>query len=206
MSQPAWQPVLSFVPDALTASQVGVWETDFENDSTRVDATCAAIFGVDPVAAARGLPLAAYVRKVLPEDRQMLDDKLTEVRNVGGLFVIEYRTKPVPDDLRWVLARGRYDRNHATGHMRGRGIIIDITESKLDGQVEDRALFVAPAEVSPSLDRLAAIALEARQEVDDLGEKEGSPLRRVVDAFLWAVGQALAKARGTLNPTKRDLN
>lgn len=206
MSQPASQPVLSFVPDALSASQVGVWETDFANDLTRGDATLAALFGVDPARAAQGLPLAHYVRNVSTEDRTMLSDKLNHVRSVGGLFVIEYRTRPRPGDVRWVLARGRYELDEATGSMTGRGIVIDITDSKLDGQMEDRALFFAPDEASPSLDRVAMLALEARREIDDLGEQETSPLRRAVDAFLMAVGRAIAQGQSALRKTGRNIN
>lgn len=206
MSVPTNQPLLSFAPEALSASQVGVWETDFDNDRTRVDAAVAALFGIDPKEAAEGLPMAYYVRSVVREDQTALKEKLHQVRSSGGLYVIEFRTRPTPTDLRWVLARGRYERDQTTGVMTGRGIIIDITESKMDGQVEDRALFFAPTEASPSLDRLAAIALEARQEVDELGEKEGSPLRRTVDAFLWTIGQALAKAQGMPTQPRRDLN
>jgi hypothetical protein len=200
------QPLLSFVPQALTASQVGVWETDFDNDRTRVDATSAAMFGLDPVEAAEGLPLAHFVRSVLPEDRTTLDDKLKHVRVYGGLFVIEYRTRPSPTEIRWILARGCYERDPATGAMTGRGIVIDITESKRDGQVEDRALFFAPEPDSPSLDHVAILALEARQEIDELGEAPGSPLRSAVDGLLWAVGRAIVAAQNSLRKPDRNIN
>lgn len=206
MSEPASQPMLSFVPDALSASQVGVWETDFAKDRTRGDATLAALFGVDPLQAAEGLPLAHYVRNVVAEDRAMLYDKLNDVREVGGLFVIEYRTRPSPNTVRWVLARGRYERSEGTGAMTGRGIVIDITESKLDGQMEDRALFFAPNENVPSLDQVAVLALQARQEIDELGEQEGSPLRRAVDAFLMAVGRAIAQGQTAMQRVSRKVN
>ena len=206
MSEPVTHRLLPFVPEALSASQVGVWETDFDNDRTRVDAALAALFGVDPHEAAVGLPLARYVQAVVPEDRAALDEKLNQVRQFGGMYVIEFRTQPKPTDLRWVLARGRYERDQTTGVMTGRGIIIDITESKMDGQVEDRALFFAPDSDGPSLDHVAALTLEARQEIDALGEKEGSHLRNAVDALLWAVGRAIIAAQGALKRPGRTIN
>ncbi|WP_306421670.1 PAS domain-containing protein [Methylobacterium aerolatum] len=183
-----------------------MWETDFDNGRTRVDGTIAALFGIDPHEAAIGLPLARYVDAVVPEDRTALEEKLTQVRTLGGMYVIEFRTRPTPTDLCWVLARGRYERNQSTGAMTGRGIIIDITESKMDGQAEDRALFFAPRAEGPSLNHVAALTLEARQEIDDLGEKEGSPLRRAVDALLWAVGRAITAAQDGLKRSRRTIN
>ena len=89
--------------------------------------------------AANGLPLADYIRKVSLEDREMLFDRLNQVRLSGGMFVVEYRTHPTPDDVRWVLARGRYERDPRTGAMMGRGIVIDITENGWAGALKDVA-------------------------------------------------------------------
>jgi hypothetical protein len=105
-----------------------------------------------------------------------------------------------------VLARGRYERDSVTGSMTGRGIIIDITDSKMDGQVEDRAIFVAPQREGPSLDHIAALTLEARQEIDDLGVSKSSPLRRAVDTLLWAVGRALGEAQTRPKKSGRGVN
>jgi len=150
--------------------------------------------------------MAYFVRAVLPEDRTALHDKLYQVRTFGGLYVFEFRTQPTPHKTRWLLARGRYERNQTSGTMTGRGIIIDITESKLDGQVEDRALFYATGKGSPSLNRVAVLALEARQQIDDLGEKDGSPLRNAIDALLWAVGRAITAGRNSVKKPKRQIN
>ncbi|TNC08775.1 diguanylate cyclase [Methylobacterium terricola] len=190
--------VLSFVPDALTASQVGTWETESLTDRTVSDATTAALFGLDPVRAAGGLPLAAYSRVIHPDDRAAFFGKLNRVRDHGGLFVIEYRTLPGPSDLRWVLARGRYERDERTGGMTGRGIVIDITESKHDGRVEDRAFFFVEDDTEMPLDRAAACAIQARQAIDEFAGPERLGLRRSVDTLLLALGRALACRIGPL--------
>jgi hypothetical protein len=162
-------------------------------DRTVADATTAFLFGVDADEAARGLPLISYTRNIHPDDRTEFRQKLGLVRDRGGLFVIEYRTCPTPTDVRWVLARGRYERDPLTGLMVGRGIVIDITESKSDGRVEDRAFFVASDDGQPSLEHVAELTLKAREEIDELGEQESSPLRRAVDALLWIIGRTLAQ-------------
>ena len=206
MPRPRSKLVPAFVPDALSASQVGVWETDFQNDLTFGDATLAALFGVDPLDAANGLPLADYIRNVLLEDREMLFHRLNQVRLAGGMFVVEYRTHPTPDDVRWVLAWGRYEREPRTGAMMGRGIVIDITDSKLDGQMSDRAIIVMPDRYEGALDRIASLAITVRREIDELGESESSPLRKAIDTLLWAVGRALAAAQTAQGNRKSRFN
>ena len=190
---PQTRPVLAFVPTALLASQVGTWESNVTTDRTVADATTAFLFGVDEGEASRGLPLLCYTRNIHPDDQAEFRQKLGMVRDRGGLFVIEYRTCPAPMDVRWVLARGRYERDPLTGQMVGRGIVIDITESKSDGRVEDRAFFVASDRGQPSLEHIAELTLKARGEIDELGEQETSPLRRAVDALLWIIGRTLAQ-------------
>ena len=199
MPIPLTQPVLAFVLNALTASQVGTWETDPHTDNTLSDATTAALFGVDPDQAAKGLPLATYAGAVHLDDRAALYETLMHVREHGGLFVIEYRTLPTLTDLRWVLARGRYERDERTGTMIGRGIVIDITESKLDGRAKDRAFFLMEEDNETPLDRAAALTIQARQAIDEVPGTEGLGLRRLVDALLLALGRALARRTSILD-------
>lgn len=203
---PATQRVLAFVPGAMVASQVGAWESDITNDRTVGDATTAALFGVDPDEASFGLPLVSYTRNIHVDDQLHFREKLGNVRDHGGLFVIEYRTCPSPTDVRWVLARGRYERDPLSGNIVGRGIVIDITESKADGRVEDSAFFVRPEGTNPSLEHIAALALEAREEMDNLGEHATSPLRRAMDALLFIIGRTLALRQTDTKTPKLRVN
>lgn len=205
MSQ-STEAVLAFVPSALIASQVGTWESDITGDRTVADAKTASLFGVDPEAATLGLPLLSYTRNIHPDDRAKFEQKLGGIRDHGGLFVIEYRTRPTPTDLRWVLVRGRYERDPRTGHVIGRGIVIDITESKGDGRVEDRAFFVRHAAAEASLEQVAHLALEVRNEIDELGETADSPLRKAIDTLLWVIGRSLVQRRDGVKSEKLTLN
>jgi hypothetical protein len=183
--------VPAFMPAALAASNVGTWEINVAEGRVVADAITAALFGLDPGAAAHGLSLMCYVRGVHPEDRPVFHDKLEPVRREGGLFVVEYRTRPDPGEVRWVLARGRYERD-ATGRMQGRGICIDITEGKLDGKAEDRVLFALGPTHTP-LEQAADAAIAAREAIDRLQEPGRRTLRQRVDALLWDVGRAIAR-------------
>ena len=184
---------LEFLPDALTASQVGIWETDFENDRTVADATTAALFGLDPAQAARGLPLAAYVQAIFPPDREEFATNINRVCEHGGLLVAEYRVRSLANGVRWLLARGNYKRDDNTGEVIGRGIVVDISEIKQNSQAEDCALFVLPRKDEHPLDRLATYALQARRVIDETAEHERPALQQAVETLLWAVGRALAK-------------
>ncbi|WP_244625479.1 PAS domain-containing protein [Methylobacterium mesophilicum] len=184
------------MPEALAASNVGTWRTGQTVQHYITDETAAALFGLDPEQAAEGVPLLNYSRAVHPADRAVFHEKIDRVTEYGGLFVIEYRTMPRAGALRWVLARGRYERDPLTGEMQGRGILIDITESKLDGHVEDRALFIKPHTHKHPLDRAADLAVETRQAIDQVGGHEGQALRHAIDALLWLLGRTLARRNG----------
>lgn len=205
MAHQAMQSVLAFVPEALVSSQVGTWEIDFESDSAQCDAMTAALFGLDPVEAAEGLSPGAFVRSIYPADRAAYVAKAERMRERGGLSVIEYRTVPRPGEVRWVLARGRYERDPATNTMRGRGIIIDITESKLDGMVEDKAFFLAPdgSELETPLERATGHALQVRRALDDMERQDAAPLLDIINTFLWAIGRTLAREIGDQRDEKR---
>ncbi|CAX27538.1 conserved protein of unknown function; putative sensor (PAS) domain [Methylorubrum extorquens DM4] len=139
------------------------------------------------------MPLAAYTKAILPADQDEFFTNIDRVCEQGGLFVVEYRVCSAERGVRWVLARGHYKRNTQTGKVLGRGIVVDITEGKLNGQAEDRALFVLPSRNEPPLDRIATYALQARRAVDDVAGHDGPALRSAIDGLLWAVGRALAK-------------
>lgn len=191
----ATRSVPAFVTAALTASNVGTWQTSRDGRHLTTDATTAALFGVGADAATLGLPLSKFTRALHPADRAAFADKHARMVAHGGLFVIEYRTTPSPRSVRWVLARGRYERDPATGEMQGRGICIDITESKLDERVEDRAFFrdVSVGVDETPLDRAAALAIEARRVIDTMGAEDRPALRQAVDGLLWAMRRALAR-------------
>lgn len=181
------------VQAALTASNVGLWQTCVSDDRYIVDETAAKLFGVDGQKAALGLPLALYARAIHPADRAAFRERVARVTYRGGLFVHEYRTIPHPKEVRWVLTRGRYEHDPVTGRMQGRGILIDLTESKLDGHVEDRALFVDLPRADDPLDQAALLALETREVIDGIADEAAPALREAVDALLWVVGRALAR-------------
>jgi hypothetical protein len=185
--------VPAHIPEAFAASNVGTWQTGQSVHHYIVDEAAAALFGLDAAKAAEGFLLMNFLKAIHPGDRKLFRDRIGRSIEHGGLFVMEYRTTPRPNEVRWVLGRGRYERNPATGEMQGRGILIDITESKLDGHVDDRALFIAPDAGGSPLERAATLALEAREAIEKIEDRERLVLLRAIDPLLWALGRVLAR-------------
>lgn len=189
------QPNPNLLPDALSASNVGVWEWEVAGDRMRIDATCAALFGLPAHQGEQGLPLRAASDAIHPEDYPIFQRQIEDVVARGGLFVAEYRTCPSPSDTRWILARGRFETDQDGVVVRGRGIVIDITESKGGGQVEEQAVFLAMAaegELSPLI-HATDKAISAYRELERMGA-EGGHLRAVARPLLIALGRELVKS------------
>lgn len=147
MARNGLQSVQAFVPIALAASNVGTWERDPKQGTVQFDAVMAHMFGFDEEAGAAGVSLSRLRQAIHPDDREFFTSKLLAQADRGGLMIIEYRVRHSDGTQRWVLVRGRYEPIQL-GHpiAGGRGIVIDITESKLDGHVEDRAFFARQEE------------------------------------------------------------
>lgn len=183
------------VTEALATMKVGVWEWDVASDRLRVDATCGILFGIPPEAAETDLPLSCATDAIHPDDFPLFRDRLRGVAENGGLFVAEYRVCPRPGELIWILARGRFEIDFTGIVRRGRGIVIDITESRHDGHLDGDAVFMSMAEqgeLAP-LHRATDAALTAYRELEMMGA-EGGRLRAAARTLLVELGRELAKS------------
>lgn len=183
----------SYAPRALNASRVGIWETDFSVDVTMCDATVADMFGFDPEEAATGLPLSRYADAIHPDDRHLFTETVERVAHTGGLFAAEYRTIPRAGRMCWVMARGRYEIDPVTGGLYGRGIAIDISESKADGHADDRLVYLPQLTGDTPLERAANHAIEARAAIDQVRGFDVRVVRDKINAVLWILAKFLAK-------------
>ena len=193
-----------YAPTTLAASNVGVWIRDADRDVVYCDAVTSHIFGLGEVEGAKGVSLDRLRGMVHPEDRVIHDKEVERSRSQSGLIVFEYRVLTPSGDVRWVLVRGRYDPSRPEQPLNaGRGIVIDITESKLD-EDEDRAFFAhrgdgdEPA-VEP-LHRACDHALALWGEIDAMDETVPG-LSEAADMVLLLLARRLALdvPRGDLN-------
>lgn len=116
--------------DALAIGKVGSWVWDIKTNTVVTDAMMARLFGIDPVRAAKGLPVKVLTKAVHPDDRERVEqDSYAAVRK-KGTFESEYRTISADGIIRWVLARGRVETDEQGNAVTFPGVMVDITERK----------------------------------------------------------------------------
>jgi len=115
---------------ALEASSVvGTWDWDIQSDLVYADERFATLYGVDPEAAARGAPLASFLKGIHPSDIGRIGDLIRDAVETGRTLAAEYRTIDKNRQVHWVFAQGRCYR--AAGQpIRFPGVCVDITERK----------------------------------------------------------------------------
>ncbi|GEP04303.1 PAS domain-containing protein [Methylobacterium oxalidis] len=171
--------------DALDV--VGSWEWDVGRDSLVADALVATLFSVDPDRAEAGTPLREFVSGIHVDDRKRVTRQIGQCARVGGSYVAEYRVCSADGQIRWVLARGRFDLAASGEPLRGRGIIIDITPARMSEEAYVSSDMFAAAH---PLERAAERCLAAKKAVSEVGDTH---LQLLADMLLLEVGRRLAK-------------
>jgi PAS domain S-box-containing protein len=115
----------------LEASSVGTWTWDIASDCLVADEFTARMFSVAAAAAAKGLPVAAYLQVVHEEDRAQVVVALGRAIELCGAYDIEYRVRQSEGAFRWLQARGRVESDSAGHATYFHGAVIDITDRKL---------------------------------------------------------------------------
>ncbi|WP_345819392.1 PAS domain-containing protein [Methylobacterium fujisawaense] len=182
----------ALTPFGMSALGVGMWEDVPHLGRVRGDATMARIFGLTEAEAAQGVSWEQLSTLFHPEDLARDQNQRRRVRDEGGLFAWEHRIVPAPGLVRWVLARGRFERR-ADGHIYGRGIVIDITDSRTEGPFEPPAGFLgAPAEQGSVVEQMADCAMRLWELLGDLGLEEAKRVQPLLEALLYELGRQIA--------------
>lgn len=112
------------------ANFVGAWDWDFAADLIFTDQRFAAFYSVDPERAARGLPLAAFVAGIHPDDRDWVSDEIARTVETRDEFDEEYRLQQVDGTVVWVRARGRCVTDEAGNPTHFPGVAVEITDRR----------------------------------------------------------------------------
>ena len=179
-------------PLPLATPSIGLWESDIVADRTRGDAVVARLFGLSEAELAEGVPIARLLSVFHPDDLMQDQERRRRVVEDGGVFVWEHRVVPAPGIVRWVLARGHYRRD-ASGRMFGRGIVVDVTDSRSDGHTEGPARFLS-ARAGPDslLERMTERVLEIERMGRDLDADAAKTLRPLIERLLLELGRQIA--------------
>ncbi|WP_082559414.1 PAS domain-containing protein [Methylobacterium sp. Leaf94] len=172
--------------DAIDASDtIGRWDWDIPNDRLYADPLVALLFNVDPALAQHGVPLKYFLDGIHPEDREETSHVIAISAKTGRSYVQEYRVLSADRATRYVLARGLITLDHAGRSIRGTGVLIDITQNRVDE--------TASAQAVHPLERAAEHCLAAHNALHDIPE---TLLRQMSAMLLLEVGRRLSKLKG----------
>ena len=117
-------------PTALFGQASGAWIWDGAADKLFADARFAGLTGLEPQAAAAGLPTAAFFQGIHDDDRLRVRIAVAGVLRGSDTFAKGFRVKGADGMVRWVSGRGSTERDAEDRLLRFSGILSDITEQK----------------------------------------------------------------------------
>ncbi|WP_293677852.1 ATP-binding protein [uncultured Phenylobacterium sp.] len=170
---------------AFSTGRVSVFEWDVDSDQLTLQGPLAQAFGVPLERAAEGLPLAAFLAGIHPEDRERVVAAVDHAVETRSTYREEYRLQGLPEERR-VAVRGQVEASGPDG-LRMTGVIIDVTEERVvRAALEDqtRALQIlnrAAAAVSGNLDLEQLVQTVVDAGVEVTGAQFGAFFYNVVD-------------------------
>ncbi|WP_439472080.1 PAS domain-containing protein [Brevundimonas sp.] len=118
---------------ALSAGRgVGTWEWDLAADRVIADARFAQIYGVDPVTALEGAPIAEFFTAMHPDDAGRVSEEIARAIATREPFRSEYRLVQPDGEIRWVAAEGRIITDDDGKPTRFPGVTFDITDRRAE--------------------------------------------------------------------------
>lgn len=173
---------------ALDAScVVGTWDWNIARGTMVYDVGAARLLTGDASLAEQEISGVDTIAAVHPADHAWLIEHVQEAVRAGGLMLAEYRVLDADGHVRWLLSRGRTYHDANGQPVRSRGIIIDITELRGDGE---RYVVTNGSPADPGmLERVADHAIELKRM---LTAEAPADVRAATDVLLFAIGRALA--------------
>jgi PAS domain S-box-containing protein len=129
------QSVHSFGIFEEVACDAGIYTWDIVRNLVFADSALAELFGLDPAATVRGLPLEDYLARVHPDDRPELAKKISEVLVADIAQQNTYRVWGRDGRYRMVAAFGRAFRDHGGSPILYSGIVVPVAEREHDGSL-----------------------------------------------------------------------
>jgi PAS domain S-box-containing protein len=110
---------------ALIAGEVGTFEWDVVEDRLYGDANFERLFGI-PLDAT-GAPLARFIEAIHPEDRARTMERIQHTMATGEPCEVDYRIVSGAC-TRWVVSRGKVERDASGRAVRFPGVLLDVSE------------------------------------------------------------------------------
>lgn len=124
---------------ATSAGKIGLWVMDLNSRFVWVTPKLRDIFRFEPDAL---LNYNSFMEKIIPEDREMVEQAVKAAVSSGGSLEVEYRADIPDKGLRWIKAAGKVYHRETGGPDKLMGVFIDVTrhrrnEEKLKSQFEE---------------------------------------------------------------------
>lgn len=113
---------------ALKAVGMGTWDWNIQSDEIKWSDQTQQIFGF--TSASFPGTFEAFWERVHVDDRQMMQQKITEACEQHKLYEIEHRLCLPDGTVRWVAAKGNVLRDSTNRPVRMTGVVMDITQNK----------------------------------------------------------------------------
>jgi PAS domain S-box-containing protein len=114
---------------ALLAGNIATWTFDIVQNRVVADDNMARLFSVSPEAAAGG-QLEVYLQAIHPDDRAQVTTIIEEAISYLEAYEAEYRVVLPDGSHRWLVARGKVDRDTNGKALALPGVVLDITPQK----------------------------------------------------------------------------
>jgi len=115
----------------LVDGLVGTWLWDIKHSVVYGGPNLARMFGLTTDEAAKGLDLERFTAAIHPDDRGRVSTEIEKAVGDATTFESEYRTIDIDGNVRWVIARGRVEKDENGDLDRFPGVVIDISERKM---------------------------------------------------------------------------
>ena len=196
---------------ALETGLIGFFEWDATAGTITADARFAGFCGLDAGALAAGVPLAALLDRVHPDDRAAAEAQVGEALAAFGDYSQEFRFLRADGSACWVLVRGRCFARENGRPVRYTGTAADVSASKEAAEALRRANGALEARVAERTralmeanGRLRAEAAERERTRDAL--RQAQTMETVVENL--PLGAALVAPSGQIvvaNPEFRRM-
>ncbi|AZH24887.1 PAS domain S-box protein [Haloplanus aerogenes] len=187
---------------AIEAGALGTWGWSIPEDRVVVDRAFAETFGIDPDAAADGVPIDRFLSAIHEEDRDRVEDAIDAALDDCGEYAEEFRVRDAVGDFRWVVARGNVECDESGAPVTFPGTLTDITERKayeqrLERQNERLETFASvvshdlrnPLTVAQGRLQLARLACTCDCDEFDAIERAHERMRALIDDLLTLARQ-----------------
>ncbi|MEO6446850.1 MAG: PAS domain-containing protein [Gemmatimonadaceae bacterium] len=118
----------------LSAGEIGTWEFDVPSGRVQGDGNLARMFGISETEA-HSSTMDTYLRAIHPGDRPRVESRIMHAIESGDTFEAEYRIIDPAGATRWVVGRGRVERDSAGRAVRLPSVVVDMTARR---QAEER--------------------------------------------------------------------